>query len=98
MWFCTIDQWSPSPAGVHSVGDVLALHGQGRSYSCTSIKNFDENALSVIICIQSRCLGKAEDFISDFLGAPFLGYIQALSTEEQEPHTPAYSVPISLSP
>lgn len=49
MWFCTIDGWSPSPAGVPPVDAVLALHGQGRSYSCTSIKDFDENALTVIV-------------------------------------------------
>lgn len=49
MWFCTIDRWSPLPAGVPSVDAVLALHGQGRSYSCTSIKDFDENALTVIV-------------------------------------------------
>lgn len=60
LWFCPIDQWSPSPAGFPSVDDVLALHGQGRLYSCTSIKDFDENVLIVIIFVQSRCLGKAK--------------------------------------
>lgn len=73
MWFCTIDQWSPSPAGVPSVDDVLALHGQGRSYSCTSIKDFDENAL--IVTVFEVDIWRKQRVLFRFPKSPFLEYI-----------------------